>query len=66
MSLTNNVGVPDSSVGPLSAAQKLVKDDYFGGLDMMNGDGWFQAVLIFCSPTIIHLRARAVRVVVMT
>ena len=24
--LTNNVGAPDSSVGPPSAAQKLVKD----------------------------------------
>ena len=33
---TINVGVPDSSVGPPSAAQKLVKDNYFGRLDI----GW--------------------------
>ena len=33
---TINVGVPDSSVGPPSAAQKLVKDNYFSRLDI----GW--------------------------
>ena len=33
-SLTINVGVQDSSVGPPSAAQKLVKDDYFGRSDI--------------------------------
>ena len=31
---TINVGLPDSSVGPPSAAQKLVKDNYFGRLDI--------------------------------
>ena len=47
---TKIVGEPASSVGPLSAAQKLVKNDYLGGPAFAQ---------------IIHLRAMAVRVVVM-
>ena len=58
---TNNVGSPESSVGPPSAAQKLVKNNYNS-----DGDGGHEGPRFqFSLPKILHLRARAVRVVVM-
>ena len=57
---TNNVGSPESSVGPPSAAQKLVKNNYNS-----DGDGGREGRFQFSLPNIIHLSARAVRVVVM-
>ena len=58
---TNSVGSPESSVGPPSAAQKLVKNNYNS-----DGDGGHEGPRFqFSLPKILHLRARAVRVVVM-
>ena len=58
---TNSVGSPESSVGPPSAAQKLVKNNYNSDGDGDHEGRRFQ----FSLPKILHLRARAVRVVVM-